>query len=116
MFNRDSESYHRFEGSVKGYRDFTLAWYKACWPWVTLYSNILSCVALFALPIGPCLVIQGYSTLPDLVLVLCMPLGIGAPLLRALNFMFTLPQINYKIETLEQMLNAPPPQQSAEPF
>ena len=116
VFNRDGESYHRFEGDVKSYRDFTLAWYKACWPWMALYSSILPCVALFALPIGSYLVIQGYSTLPDLALVLCMSLGIGAPLLRALSFMSTLPQINYKIETLEQMLSAPPLQQSAEPF
>ena len=116
VFNRDGESYHRFEGDVKSYRDFTLAWYKACWPWMALYSSILPCVALFALPIGSYLVIQGYSTLPDLALVLCMSLGIGAPLLRALSFMSTLPQINYKIETLEQMLSAPPLQQSAKPF
>ncbi len=116
VFNRDGESYHRFEGDVKSYRDFTLAWYKACWPWMALYSSILPCVALFALPIGSYLVIQGYSTLPDLALVLCMSLGIGAPLLRALSFMSTLPQINYKIQTLEQMLSAPPLQQSAEPF
>ena len=94
VFNRDGESYHRFEGDVKSYRDFTLAWYKACWPWMALYSSILPCVALFALPIGSYLVIQGYSTLPDLALVLCMSLGIGAPLLRALSFMSTLPQIN----------------------
>lgn len=116
VFNRDGESYHRFEGDVKSYRDFTLAWYKACWPWMALYSSILPCVALFALPIGSYLVIQGYSTLPDLALILCMSLGIGAPLLRALSFMSTLPQINYKIETLEQMLSAPPLRQSAEPF
>lgn len=116
VFNRDGESYHRFEGDVKSYRDFTLAWYKACWPWMALYNSILPCVALFALPIGSYLVIQGYSTLPDLALVLCMSLGIGAPLLRALSFMSTLPQINYKIETLEQMLSASPLQQSAEPF
>jgi ATP-binding cassette subfamily B protein len=116
VFNRDGESYHRFEGDVKSYRDFTLAWYKACWPWMALYNSILPCVALFVLPIGAYWVILGYSTLPDLALVLCMSLGVGAPLLRALSFMSTLPQINYKIESLEQMMSAPPLQQSAKPF
>jgi ATP-binding cassette subfamily B protein len=116
VFNRDVESYHRFEGDVKSYRDFTLAWYKACWPWMALYNSILPCVALFLLPIGAYLVIQGYSTLPGLALVLCMSLGVGAPLLRALSFMGTLPQINYKIESLEQMMSAPPLQQSDKPF
>lgn len=116
VFNRDVESYHRFEGDVKSYRDFTLAWYKACWPWMALYNSILPCVALFLLPIGAYLVIQGYSTLPGLALTLCMSLGVGAPLLRALSFMSTLPQIKYKIESLEQMMSAPPLQQSDKPF
>ena len=107
VFNRDGESYKRFEQDVRGYRDFTLAWYKACWPWMALYNSILPCVALFTLPIGAYLVLMGYSSLPDFALVLCMSFGIGAPLLRALGFMSTLPQINYKITALEQLMGAP---------
>ncbi|MDO5548155.1 MAG: ABC transporter ATP-binding protein [Eubacteriales bacterium] len=116
VFNRDGESYHRFEGDVKSYRDFTLAWYKVCWPWMALYSSILPCVALFTLPLGSWFVLQGYSTLPDLVLVLCMSFGIGAPLMRSLGFLSTLPQINFKIESLENTLSAPPLQQTDSPF
>lgn len=116
VFNRDGESYHRFEGDVKSYRDFTLAWYKACWPWMALYSSLVPCVALFVLPIGSYFVIQGYSILPDLALVLCMSFGVGGPLLRALGFLSTLPQINYKITSLEQMMNTPPLHQSNKPF
>lgn len=116
VFNRDGESYQHFEEDVKNYRDFTLAWYKVCWPWMALYNSILPCVALFTLPLGAYFVLQGYSSLPDLVLVLCMSFGIGAPLLRSLSFMSTLPQINYKIESLEQMLNSAPLQQSNQPF
>lgn len=116
VFNRDGESYHRFEDDVKSYRDFTLAWYKVCWPWMALYNSILPCVALFTLPLGALFVLKGYSTLPDLVLVLCMSFGIGAPLLRSLGFLSTLPQINYKIESLEKTLSAPPLQQSNAPF
>ena len=106
VFNRDGESYQRFEQDVRGYRDFTLAWYKVCWPWMALYNSILPCVALFTLPIGAYLVLVGYSTLPDFALVLCMSFGVGAPLLRALGFMSTLPQINYKITALEQLMGA----------
>ena len=116
VFNRDGESYHRFEHDVKSYRDFTLAWYKASWPWMALYNSILPTVALFVLPIGAYLVLQGYSALTDFVLVLCMSFGIGAPLLRAMSFIGTMPQINFKIESLEQMLNSPPLQQSGKPF
>ena len=59
VFNRDGESYQRFEQDVRGYRDFTLAWYRVCWPWMALYNSILPCVALFTLPIGAYLVLQG---------------------------------------------------------
>ena len=34
VFNRDGESYHRFETDVKNYRDFTLDWFRACWLWM----------------------------------------------------------------------------------
>ncbi|MFV0393844.1 MAG: ABC transporter ATP-binding protein [Coprobacillaceae bacterium] len=108
VFNRDGESYHRFEKDVRGYRDFTLAWFKACWPWMALYNSILPCVALITLPVGSYFVLQGYSTLPNLVLILCMAFAIGSPLLRALGFMSTIPQINFKIESLEEMMNAAP--------
>lgn len=116
VFNRDGESYRRFEGDIKNYRDFTLAWFKACWPWMALYNSVLPCVALFVLPIGAYLVVQGYSTLPNLTLILCMSFGIGAPLLKAVSFMSTLPQINYKINSLEHMMSAAPIQQSERPF
>ncbi|MGI6176360.1 MAG: ABC transporter ATP-binding protein [Christensenellales bacterium] len=116
VFNQDGESYHRFENDVKSYRDFTLKWYKVCWPWMALYSSILPYVALLTLPLGGYFVLMGYSTLPDLVLVLCMCFAVGPPLLKALGFMSVLPQINYKIESLEKMMGDPPLQQTDKPF
>lgn len=116
VFNRDGESYKRFEQDVRGYRDFTLAWYKVCWPWMALYNSIIPCTALFLLPVGAFLVLKGYSTLPDFALVLCMSFGVGAPLLRALSFISAMPQINYKIAALEELMNAPALKQTEAPF
>ena len=45
-----------------------------------------------------------------------MSFGIGAPLLRSLSFMSTMPQINFKIEALEQLMNTPPLQQTDRVF
>lgn len=116
MFNRDGESYKRFEKDVYSYRDFTLDWYRVCRPWMALYNSILPCIAVLTLPLGCWFVLKGYSTLPDLILVLCMSFGIGTPLLRALSFMGNIPQLNYKIENLEKAMNEKPLQQSGEPF
>lgn len=116
VFNRDGESYRRFETDVRNYRDFTLDWYRVCWPWMALYNSLIPCIALFTLPIGAWFVLKGWSALPNLVLVLCMSFGIGAPLLRSLSFLSTLPQVNYKIESLEKLMSAPPLQQTEKPF
>ena len=106
VFNKDGESLDRYEKDVKTYRDFTLDWYKACWPWMAIYTSILPCVCFFTLPIGAFLVLKGFVSMTDLTLVLCMSFGIGGPLLKALNFGGVLPQINYKIEALEKMTSA----------
>lgn len=80
VFNRDGESYRRLEQDICSYRNFTLDWYKVCWPWMAIYNSFLPCIALITLPVGSWFVLQGYSTLPDLILVLCMSFGVGAPL------------------------------------
>lgn len=116
VFNRDGESYHRYERDIKSYRDFTLAWYRACWPWMAIYNSLVPCVALFVLPVGAYFVLKGYSTLPELALALCMSFGISAPLLRALSFLPTMARIEYTISSLEQMMNEPPLTQSSAPF
>lgn len=116
VFNRDGDSYKRFEDDIKNYRDFTLDWYKACRPWMSLYNSILPCIAILTLPLGTWFVAQGYSTLPHLILVLCMSFGIGAPLLRALSFVGNIPQLGYKIESLEKEMGEIPLKQSDKPF
>ena len=108
VFNRDGESYERFEHDVDFYRDMTLDWYKVCWPWMALYGSILPCVALFALPIGGWLVLQGWSTLPDFILVICMSFAVGTPLLKAMGFAGKIPQLNFKVQELERLLEHPP--------
>ena len=116
VFNRDGESYERFETDVRNYRDFTLDWYKVCWPWMALYNSILPCVAMFTLPLGMFFVLKGFSTMPHLVLVRCMSFGVGAPLLKSISFMSQFPQVNYKIDALEQMMSEPPLKEGAGTF
>ena len=116
VFNRDGESYARYENDIHYYRDMTLDWYHICWPWMALYSSILPCVALFTLPIGGWFVLKGWSTLADFVLVLCMTLAVGPPLLKAIGFAGKFPQLNYKVEELERLLDNPPLKQSDRGF
>lgn len=116
VFNRDGESYRRYENDIKSYRDFTLAWYKVCWPWMAIYECLVPCVALFVLPVGAYLVSQGISTLPNFALALCMSFSIGAPLLRVMSFFPNVARINFVVSNMEQMMAEEPLKQKAKPF
>ena len=116
VFNKDADSYERFRKDISDYRDYTLDWYKAAWPWMAVYSSLLPCTVILTLPIGAWFVICGFSTLPDLILVLCLALSIGIPLLKSLGFLPTMPQLNYKISALEQVLETMPLKQTEDTF
>ena len=116
VFNRDGDSLRRFEDDINSYRDFTLDWYKECWPWMAIYSSLLPCVCLFTLPVGAYLVHIGAVTMPDLCLVLCMSFGIGAPILAGITFIPSVFQISYKIKTLEDLMASEPLKQSDRKF
>lgn len=108
VFNKDGDSFRRFGEAVRGYRDFTLAWYRVCWPWMAVYNSTLPCLALFMLPFGGLMVLNGMLDLSQLVLVLCMSFSVGPSILRALSFGGKIPQLNYKIAELEKMMNGEP--------
>ncbi|MCR4954433.1 MAG: ABC transporter ATP-binding protein/permease [Treponema sp.] len=108
VFNKDGDSFKRFGDAVRGYRDFTLAWYKVCWPWMAVYNSTLPCLALFTLPFGGLMVLSGKLELSQLVLVLCMSFAVGPAILRALSFGGKIPQLNYKIAELEKLMNGEP--------
>ena len=116
VFNKDGDSFRRFGDAVKGYRDFTLDWYKVCWPWMAIYNSTIPCLALFTLPIGGILVLNGTINLSQLILVVCMSFAVGPAILRALSFGGKIPQLNYKIAELEKMMNGDPIKQGAHGF
>lgn len=116
VFNKDAESYERFRKDISDYRDYTLEWYKAAWPWMAIYSSLLPCTIILTLPVGAWFVIRGFSSLPDLILILCLSLSIGIPLLKSLGFLPTMPQLNYKIAALEQVLETAPLRQTEAAF
>ena len=116
VFNKDAESYERFRKDISDYRDYTLEWYKAAWPWMAIYSSLLPCTIILTLPVGAWFVLRGFSSLPDLILILCLSLSIGIPLLKSLGFLPTMPQLNYKIAALEQVLETAPLRQTEAAF
>jgi len=116
VFNRDGDSYKRFGEVVKNYRDFTIAWYKVCWPWMAVYASILPCLVLLILPFGSSMVLGGVLTLDRLILVICMSFGVGPSVIKALNFAGKFPQLDYKIAELEKLMEHPPLKEGTSEF
>lgn len=107
VFNKSGESYKKLKTAVNNYRDYTLKWYRSCWPFMAIYQSFLPYTLLFALPVGSILVMKGIVGVAPFILALCLALGLGAPLLRTISFMSVVPQIRYKIEELEKVLDSP---------
>ena len=116
VFNKDGDSYKRFGEVVRSYRDFTIAWYKVCWPWMAVYSSIIPCLALLMLPVGSAMILAGTLTLDKLILVICMSFAVGPSLLKALNFAGKFPQLDYKITELEKLMEHPPLKEGTSEF
>ncbi len=108
VFNRQGAASEKFGAAVAGYRDYALAWYEVSWPWMAVYGSIFFTVTLYTLPFGALLVLLGQLSLPSYVLVLCMSFGIGPLLTHLISFMGALPQVNYKIQSLEKALDCSP--------
>ena len=108
VFNKSGESYKKLKTAVNNYRDYTLKWYRSCWPFMAIYQSFLPYTLLFALPVGSILVMKGIVGVAPFILALCLALGLGAPLLITISFMSVVPQIRYKIEELEKVLDSPP--------
>ncbi len=108
VFNKDGDSYKRFGEVVRNYRDFTIRWFKVCWPWMATYTSVLPCLVVLILPIGSLMVLSGAITLEKLVFVICLSFAVGPSFLKALNFAGKFPQLDYKITELEKLLEHPP--------
>lgn len=116
VFNRERDASEKFKIAAFGYRDMALAWYRVCWPWMAVYGSLFSSVTLYSLPIGALLVLSGQLALTDYVLVLCLSFGIGGLLSHAIGFMGALPQVNYKIQSLEKAIDRMPLKVGTEGF
>lgn len=116
VYNRAGESSARFAGNVRSYRDFALAWYHVCWPWMALYGSIFSYITLYTLPFGALLVILGQLEAERYVLALCMSYAAGPLLSRLMSFIGLAPQVNYKLQALEKSLDRAPLRTNGQEF
>ena len=75
---------------------------------MSLYGSIFSYVALYTIPFGALMVLLGNMSLSRFALALCLSFAAGPMVLHCMGFIGALPQVNYKIQTLEKTLDRPP--------
>lgn len=103
VFNRHEESFRKYKEDVVNYRDYTLEWYKVCWPFLAITTSLLPCMTIFSLPAGVIFLANGTLTLSQFALIICLTISVGTPLLKVGSYGSTLPQLQYKISALEKL-------------
>lgn len=59
MFNQTASSMGRFKGAVLKVRDITTAWYKHCYPFMSISQVVMPSTIAFVLPVGVVLLSGG---------------------------------------------------------
>lgn len=103
VFNRHEESFKKYKEDVLNYRNYTLDWYKVCWPFLAITTSLLPCMTIFSLPAGVIFLANGTLTLSQFALIICLTISVGTPLLKVGSYGSTLPQLQYKISALEKL-------------
>lgn len=108
VFNRDGAASEKYEKAVTDYRDLALDWYRICWPWMALYGSVFSSVVLYSLLFGILLILLGQLEITNFVLALILSFGIAPLLLHCMSFVGSIPQVSFKIQSLEKALDEIP--------
>ncbi len=101
IFNRTTDSFEKYASSVRDYRNYTLAWFKESWTYMSIYGAVLPCTIMFLLPVGTVMYINGTLELSKFVFSLLLSMSLGVPLVRFVEFIPLIPNLKYKIEQLE---------------
>lgn len=101
IFNKTGTSYAQLEQAVNDSTNFTLDWCKVSWKSCAILYSVLPCTLLLPLPVGIYLYQSGSITLSSLTLAIMICLSLSEPLTKLVNFMPSIPQLNYAIEKIE---------------
>lgn len=103
IFNKTNKSYGQLETAVDNATNFTLEWCAVTWKSCAVLYSLLPCTLLGPLPVGIYLYVNGKIELASLTLAAMVLLSLSEPLVKLINFMPSVPQLNYAIEKIEKL-------------
>lgn len=86
MFNQTASSMGRFKAAVLKVRDVTTAWYRHCYPFMSIGQTIMTSPIVFVLPVGMALLSGGAVTLNEVILCILLSMGLTGSLQAMIEF------------------------------
>ncbi|WDV46666.1 ABC transporter ATP-binding protein [Clostridiaceae bacterium M8S5] len=102
IFNRTTSSFEKYSDNVKDYRDYSLDWFKESWTYMAISSAVLPCTILLLLPVGLYFYLSGTLELSTFLFSLMITMSIGISLIKLMEFIPLIPNLNFKIRELEK--------------
>ena len=115
MFNQTASSMGRFKAAVLKVRDVTTAWYKHCYPYMSIGQAVMTSSISFVLPVGVAILSRGAVTLNEVILCLLLSIGLAGSLQAMIEFWQDISAI-YEIQPrIQSLLDAEELPVSTEP-
>lgn len=106
-FNQASDSYEKYAGAVRSFRDFTMGWFKSTWVGMNLAFSIMPTTLLGALPAGLALYLDGSLAPAQLGIALVLALAVIAPVMRLSAFLNESKAMEYAVADAREFLDLP---------
>ncbi|MFI3257229.1 MAG: ABC transporter ATP-binding protein [Spirochaetales bacterium] len=103
IFNKANKSYSQLENAINAATNFTIEWCRVTWKSCAVLYSLLPCTLLVPLPLGVYLFVNGAIPLSSLTLVIMICLSLSEPLTKLVNFMPSMPMLNFAIEKIEKV-------------
>lgn len=106
-FNQASDSYEKYAGSVRAFKEFTMQWFRSTWVTMNLMSSIMPTTLLGVLPVGLALYFSGSLAPSGLAMGIVLSLAIVDPLMRFTSFVNEMKSMEYAVADAAEFLDLP---------
>lgn len=106
-FNQASDSYEKYAGAVRAFKDFTMQWFRSTWVTMNFMSSIMPTTLLGVLPAGIALYLGGSLAPADFAMCVILALAIVDPIMRFTAFVNDVKSMEYAVADAAEFLGLP---------
>ena len=106
IFNQTTSSFDKYIKSAREYKKFTLDWYKQSWRYMAAFFTIVPATIIFVLPFGAFFYLNGSLSIETYILSMLLSIGLGAPIIRLVEFAESFSIVTQKSKIIEEIFEA----------